>query len=126
MKKSELIYTLVTVGVLTIVALVLSFFLSIGESFRLVFGTTLILFVPGFVWSWVFWRRGEIDSIERGALSIALSIALVPLTTYLLFKAGIAISFFNVLIEIIGLIVIGIGLNYFLSKNKSAAGQTNS
>ena len=53
-----------------------------GDVFRIIFGSIFVLFVPGFAWSYVFFNRGKIDSIERLALSFGLSIALVPLTVF--------------------------------------------
>ena len=44
---------------------------------RIFFGAMFILFLPGFVWSFVFFKR-EIDLVERLALSFGLSIAIVP------------------------------------------------
>ncbi|MFA5134738.1 MAG: DUF1616 domain-containing protein [Patescibacteria group bacterium] len=122
MKKNELIISLVSFGFLVLIAFILSFFLTLSEAFRLVFGTMFILFIPGFAWSWIFWKRGSIDAIERGTLSIALSIAFVPLTTYLLFKAGIAISLFNVLIEVAGLIIAAIVIKYYADKKEKRLG----
>lgn len=53
-----------------------------GDIFRIIFGSIFVLFVPGFAWSYVFFNRRKIDSIERIALSFGLSIALVPLTVF--------------------------------------------
>ena len=49
---------------------------------RIIFGSIFILFVPGFAWSYVFFRGDKIDWIERFALSFGLSIAIVPLTVF--------------------------------------------
>ena len=52
------------------------------EVLRLIFGGLFVLFVPGFAWSYVFFKRKNIDGIERIALSFGLSIALVPLSVF--------------------------------------------
>ena len=52
------------------------------EGLRLVFGGIFILLAPGFVWSYVFFQHRKIDWLERLALSIGLSIALVPLAVF--------------------------------------------
>jgi uncharacterized membrane protein len=36
---------------------------------RIIFGSIFILFLPGYAWSFVFFKKGEIDLIERIALS---------------------------------------------------------
>jgi len=51
---------------------------------RIIFGSIFILFLPGYTWSFIFFKRGKIDLIERIALSFGLSIALVPLTVFYL------------------------------------------
>ena len=56
--------------------------MDFAEVLRVVFGSIYVLFLPGFVWSYVFFRKGEIDGTERIALSFGLSIALVPLLTF--------------------------------------------
>ena len=56
--------------------------MSVLEGFRMFFGSVFVLFVPGFAWSYVFFARRKIDWIERLALSVGLSIALVPLTVF--------------------------------------------
>jgi len=52
------------------------------ELLRIVLGSIYVLFLPGFVWSYVFFKKGEIDEMERIALSFGLSIALVPLVVF--------------------------------------------
>jgi uncharacterized membrane protein len=54
----------------------------LNESFlRVVFGIPLVLFIPGYALiAALFPGAGDIDGIERVALSFGLSIALVPLT----------------------------------------------
>ena len=54
------------------------------EIFQIIFGGIVLLFLPGFVWSYVLFKEREIDFIERIILSFGLSIALVPLTVFIL------------------------------------------
>ena len=66
----------------------------IVESFLVLTGTVLVYLLPGFVWSFVFLERktDSLDSpqawlfniIERLAVSIVLSLVLIPLTVFLL------------------------------------------
>jgi uncharacterized membrane protein len=58
-----------------------------------------ILFLPGFFLSFVFFKQGTIDLIERLALSFGLSIAVVPLVAFYSSLLGIPISSPVVMIE---------------------------
>jgi uncharacterized membrane protein len=58
-----------------------------------------ILFLPGFFLSFVFFKQGTIDLIERLALSFGLSIAVVPLVVFYSSLLGIPISSPVVMIE---------------------------
>ena len=51
---------------------------------RMILGSIFVLFIPGFAWTFLFFKKQEIDIIERIALSFGLSIALVPLTIFYL------------------------------------------
>lgn len=96
--------------------------LTVLQSFRIIFGSVFLLLLPGYVWSFVFWKRQEIDFIERFALSLALSLALVPLIVYALNRVGVPITLRNSIVEISGLILVGIVLLLILqrfAKNKS-------
>jgi uncharacterized membrane protein len=60
---------------------------------KAILGSIFLLFIPGFAWSFVFFPRRELDAIERIALSFGLSIAIVPITIFLLNRlAGVAIT----------------------------------
>ena len=87
------------------------------EIVRLVIGGFLVLFVPGFVWSWVFFDKKEIDWLERIALSFGLSIALVPMTVFALNRLfGVLITTLNVVGILAGLIIVGLGLGEYLGR----------
>jgi uncharacterized membrane protein len=63
---------------------------------RLIFGSIFILFVPGFAWSWIFFKKDKIDWIERIALSVGLSIAMVPLVIlWLNYVFNVSITLLN-------------------------------
>jgi uncharacterized membrane protein len=75
------------------------------ELLRIFFGSVFVLFLPGYVWSLVFFKKAETDLIERIALSFGLSIALVPLVVFWLnWLLKIRINIVNVTAVIIGLI----------------------
>ena len=76
------------------------------KSFRIVFGSVYVLFIPGFIISFIFFKK--IDSLERIALSFALSIAVVPLVVFYLNLIGLKISTLNVFLTIAAIIIISI------------------
>jgi uncharacterized membrane protein len=132
--------SIVCVVILALLSLLIGFFSSIGylESFRIIFGSVFVLFLPGFILSYVFFpfskpfdeeesgdgddvknggKKGRmeedetgsaIDWLERFALSFALSIAVVPLIVFYLNLAGIRINLLNVFLEILGIIIISL------------------
>jgi len=79
--------------------------MGILELLRIIFGFIFVLFLPGLAWSFVFFKKGEIDVIERIALSFGLSIALVPLVVFWLnWLLKIKINIVNVTAVILGLV----------------------
>ena len=52
------------------------------ETLKILFGSLFVLFVPGLAWSYIFFTRSAIDWIERVALSLGLSILMVPITVF--------------------------------------------
>lgn len=107
-KHSEDFNLWIGILVLCLISLVsLLIFSSMGliEILRIVFGSVFVLFLPGYVITFLFFD--DIDVLEKIALSFALSIAIVPLITfYLNFLFGLKITGLNVFITIIGLIII--------------------
>ena len=111
---------LILVG-LEIISLLISVFSSLGpfDSFRVVFGSIFVLFLPGFVWTFVFFsNKGEkkVDLIERVALSFALSIAIVPLVVFYLNLIGLKISAWSSFIVVLLIVLIGAGVIWWRRK----------
>lgn len=80
------------------------------EIITIILGSLFVLFLPGFAWSFVFFKKEEIDWIERVALSFGLSIAMVPLAVFWLnFFLGVRINLLNVSIAILTLIGAAVG-----------------
>ncbi len=109
-------YALLVMGfvlILVLIGLLMSLFgnLTYIESFRIVFGSIYVLFLPGFVLSFAFFpaREKSIDVIERIALSFALSIAVVPLVVFYLNLIGVKINLINSFFTILGIIIISLG-----------------
>ena len=82
--------------------------MEFADVIRAIVGLVIVLFLPGYAWSRVFFKKDEIDLLERVALSFGLSIAIVPLTVFFLNKLGMKITMLNVLITIIILIFLPI------------------
>ena len=82
----------------------------------------LVLFVPGYAATWaLFPDDKEIDLIERIALSIGLSIALVVLLVYVLnVAAGVRINMINSLAVITVITLFSAGV-YFVRVNEEPA-----
>jgi len=84
------------------------------STIRAVVGFILVFFVPGFVWTLVFFR--QINIIERIALSFGLSIAVVTLSIFLLnILIGIRITGFNSVLVIIAVTIIPV-VFYYLNR----------
>lgn len=58
-----------------------------------------ILFFPGLFTSYVVFSRGQIDIIERVALSFGISIALVPLIVFYTNLFGVPITTTSVIVQ---------------------------
>jgi len=79
--------------------------MGILELVKIIFGCIFVVFLPGLAWSFVFFKKGEIDAIERIALSFGLSVALVPLVVFWLnWLLKIRINIVNITAVIFGLI----------------------
>lgn len=114
--------------ILALISSVIGFFTELGvvDSFRIVFGALYVLFLPGFIISFIFFpktkkfeeeenedkigneerEKGSIDWLERSALSFALSIAIVPLVVFYLNLIGLKITLWNSFFTILGIILI--------------------
>ncbi|MBU3940510.1 MAG: DUF1616 domain-containing protein [Nanoarchaeota archaeon] len=108
---------IISILALIIISAAIGFFsnLTYLESFRIIFGSVYVLFLPGFIFTYVFFpktrefetkEKGSIDWIERIALSFALSIAVVPLIIFYLNLTGIPINTLNSFLTILGIIII--------------------
>lgn len=112
MIKKNLLYGIIGLGILVAIALLLSVKLSIHQSFRVVFGLFYIVFIPGYIWSYVFFKEKSITAIERFALSITLSITVVPLIVFLFNKIMLKINIINLVFEILLIIITAIIIIY--------------
>ncbi len=93
--------------------------MGIDEILKMIFGLMFVLFLPGLVWSYVFFDKGEIEAIERMALSIGMSVAIVPLVVFWVhWIFEIQITLINVTLITSALIGIAIGLVYMKIQRK--------
>jgi uncharacterized membrane protein len=80
--------------------------MDIYQILQIVAEAFYVLFLPGFLFSYVFFGPKKIDYLERFGLSFALSLSAVPLTVFYTNLLGIKISKQSVVIEILALITI--------------------
>ena len=116
MENKRLKATLITGFVLVAISLFLTVWLPLLQSFRVIFGSVYVLFLPGFAWTWMFWKAGTISNLERSILSLILSMIIVPLFVFLLSKIGARITLINIVFEVLTIIVIAFVLRFFLDK----------
>lgn len=82
--------------------------------FRAILGVVSVFFLPGFVFTLVFFKKGQLSTLEKIALSFGLSIAMITLgVIFLNMLFGIAINGVNSVLIIILLIIIPALINYF-------------
>lgn len=110
---------LIILGILAIITILLTLLtnLTFLDSIRITMGTPYVLFLPGFIISYIFFpnkKKEKIDIIERIALSFALSIAIVPLIIFYLNLLGMKINLLTSTLTIAGIIIIAtLILKYF-------------
>ncbi len=83
-------------------------------------------FLPGLIWSQIFWRKSDIDVAERITLSIGLSIFFISMTIFSLAKIGVPINSRNSFLEILAVIIIGFIILLLRAKRHSTVRTTRS
>src|SRR3989344_4435347 len=118
------LWIVILVLVLNFSSILLNIFTNMNyfESLRIVFGSVYVLFLPGFIISFIFFpktqdsdakeegEKGSIDWIERIALSFALSISIIPLAVFYLNLIGIKINAINVSFIVLGVIAVSLAI----------------
>nr|MBA4404948.1 hypothetical protein [Nanoarchaeum sp.] len=123
--KEEKRWTIATIIALLIVSLAITpTKLTFLESLRIVFGSVYVLFLPGYLISYIFFKRKEVDHLERIALGFALSIAIVPLLIFYLNLLGLQINLINSSLTILGIVIISIIILAY-KKNEKAKNKKN-
>jgi uncharacterized membrane protein len=91
---------LLIINILTILLIIIISFLELNV-LRIILGLPFVLFFPGYVLvAALFPRKGNIDGIERLALSFGLSIAVVPLIGLILNFTPWGIRLYPILVSI--------------------------
>ena len=81
----------------------------------------LVFFLPGFAWSFVFFR--QLSVIERVALSFGLSIAVVTLSLFALnMLIGIKITAVNSILVIIVITIVPVAIYYLIRLARRGSG----
>ena len=94
------------IAMLAFISFIISIWLPIFQSFRIVFGSFYVLFLPGFFITHVFFKKDDFDVIERVTLSFTLSIAIVPLIVFYLNLLGVKITALSIFLEVLLIILV--------------------
>lgn len=106
----DLALVLILASVLIISALTL----PDGNALRIVFGLPFVLFLPGYSLVSALWaKKSELDGLERVALSLGLSMAIVPLVGLGLNYTPWGITLISIVITMYCLILVLIGITWF-------------
>jgi uncharacterized membrane protein len=102
---------LVIVVILAVLLVLFVIALPDGNMLRIIFGLPFLLFLPGYSLVSALWtKKSEMEMLERIALSLGLSIALVALLGLALNYTPMGISLNSVLFSLFGLIIVFAGL----------------
>ncbi|MBU0732195.1 DUF1616 domain-containing protein [Patescibacteria group bacterium] len=82
---------------------------------RIVFGLIYLLFLPGFLLSFLFFKSNWIW-LERILISIGLSMAIVPVAIFLMNLIGFKLTTLNIFLEILLILAVLGGLIAFYGK----------
>jgi uncharacterized membrane protein len=100
--------------ILGVLLLIFALTLPDGNILRIIFGLPFLLFLPGYALVSALWAKNtELDMLERTALSLGLSIALVALVGFGLNFTPLGITLNSVVIGLFILILILVGLTWY-------------
>lgn len=75
-----------------VVSIVLGFWTGWLQAFRMVFGAVVMLLVPGYAWSFVFWPMPTLSVPSRLGFAFFFSLVVPPLITFGLTRFGAALT----------------------------------
>lgn len=93
---------------------------QIHEIFRIIIWSIFLLFFPWFFITETFFKKWEIDILEKWALSFAFSISILPLLTFYFNLIGVKITDKNVFFIACGVILLCILLQFLFSKKSKS------
>ena len=128
-KRAYINWAAAIIFVMAFISLIIAMFsmVELLTSFRIVFGSVYVLFLPGFIWTFIFFSKTKkhgdksvkgIDWVERIALGFGLSIAIVPLVVFYLNLIGVPISLLNSFLTVLGIILISFAILLYKIKKR--------
>ena len=118
MSKQLLLKITIAIILLFFISMVVFYYFPGLKILRTIFGSVYVLFLPGLVLTYAFFREREVDIIERITLSFALSISIIPILIFYLNLIGMRINLVNVSLVVV--VIIGISLSkIFWPKRKN-------
>jgi len=69
-------------GTLCICVMALAFMPAIPSLYKIILGAIVTAMLPGYLWTFVFFRDNSMSSLERIAIGVALSITVTTVTVY--------------------------------------------
>lgn len=104
-----ILIALISLLVLGAAVIVLAQAVPLPSAVRIVVALPYLLFLPGFIWTFVFIKKNQpgIDWIERLALSFALSLFVLPIVAFVLNRFGVPITTTSIFLQTLVLSVAG-------------------
>jgi uncharacterized membrane protein len=93
-------------AIFVITAVILAITYSPTRALPNALGMVYLVFLPGYVFSFLLWPIEKITQTERVVASFALSLVCVPLVMFLLAKSGAEINRTNTIWEVFGILVV--------------------
>lgn len=107
--RSSLIVIAVTAAVFISAGIILALspFVTLPQAIRVGASLPFVLFFPGLAWTYALFHANTIDALERIALAVGFSVALVPLTVFGMRLLGVPTTPVSIFFEILSLIIAG-------------------
>jgi uncharacterized membrane protein len=88
---------------------VISMRIECSSAFRAAAGLILLL-IPGLTLTFVIWPVHKLNTLERVLIASVLSMAALPLISFILYKFGLHINTTNTILSSIIIIIVSLGL----------------
>lgn len=92
--------------------------MAILKVFQVIFGSIFVLFLPGIILSFIFfkYKENEINWFERIVLSMVVSMAVVPFVVFFLNLTGVKTTVTSIILEILGISILGLVVIFLQKK----------